>query len=179
MLQIPKIIQELRERILAAARRRLLTEGYAALSLRGIAQDCSIAVGTIYNYFPDKNTLIASVMLVDWLTALDKMDRGCAGARTISEGYLAIYAAIREFAQIYREVWTQFTRTGGSSGELDSRHLLLRDQLVARIAPLLERTGQTGCVDIAPILAETALSTAVQADILPEQVAAFIKRLVP
>lgn len=179
MLQIPKIIQELRERILAAARRRLLTEGYAALSLRGIARDCSIAVGTIYNYFPDKNTLIASVMLVDWLTALEKMDRGCTGARTTAEGYLAIYAAIREFAQIYREVWTQFAQTGGSSGELNSRHLMLRGQLVARISPLLERTGQAGCADIAPILAETALATAVQPDIAPEQVAAFLQRLVP
>ncbi|MBD5457178.1 MAG: TetR/AcrR family transcriptional regulator, partial [Lachnospiraceae bacterium] len=88
---MPKIIQELREKILAASRTRLLTEGYAALSLRGIAQDCSIAVGTIYNYFKDKNTLIASVMLEDWLEALETMERVCAQAETATEGYVGIY----------------------------------------------------------------------------------------
>lgn len=176
---MPKIIQELREKILAAARKRLLTEGYAALSLRGIAGDCSIAVGTIYNYFPDKNTLIASVMLGDWLEALAKMDRACAQAGTAAEGYTAIYAAIRGFSHIYREVWAQFAQTGGSSGEIDSRHLMLRNQLVERIVPLLERTGQAGITDIAPILAETVLAAAVQPDIGPEQIEAFIQRLVP
>ncbi len=176
---MPKVIQEPREKILAAARRRLLSEGYTALSLRGIAGDCSIAVGTIYNYFPDKNTLIASVMLGDWLEALARMDRACARARTAAEGYTAVYAAIREFSRIYQEVWSQFAQTGGSSGVIGSRHLMLRSQLVERISPLLERTGQAGATDIAPILAETALAAAVQPDITPEQIAAFIQRLVP
>ena len=175
---MPKIIEELREKILAAARKRLLLEGYSALSLRGIAQDCSIAVGTIYNYFKDKNTLIASVMLGDWLEALEKMDRSCAQARTAAEGYVGIYTAIRDFSRIYQEVWAQFAQTGGSSGEIGQRHLMLRNQLVERIVPLLERTGHGDLADAAPILAETVLAAAVQPDIGLEQITAFIQRLV-
>ena len=176
---MPKIIQELREKILAASRTRLLSEGYSALSLRGVAQDCSIAVGTIYNYFKDKNTLIASVMLEDWLDALSTMDRACAQAQTAAEGYVGMYTAIRDFSHIYREVWAQFAQAGGSSGEIDSRHLMLRNQLAERIVPLLARTGHGEIGSIAPILAETVLAAAVQPDIGLEQITAFIQHLVP
>lgn len=176
---MPKIIQELREKILAVSRTRLLTEGYAALSLRGIAQDCSIAVGTIYNYFKDKNTLIASVMLEDWLEALGAMDLACAQAETAAEGYVGIYTAIRDFSHTYREVWAQFSQAGGSSGEIDSRHLMLRNQLTERIVPLLARSGRGEMGDIAPILAETVLAAAVQPDISLEQITAFIQHVIP
>ena len=48
---MPKIIDEAREKILSAAKHTLLGQGYSVLSLRGVARQCGIAVGTIYNYF--------------------------------------------------------------------------------------------------------------------------------
>ena len=102
---MPKIIDEARERILAEARKTLLTAGYKGLSLRGLARDCSVAVGTIYNYFPNKDTLIALVMMQDWTEARERMERGvdkapayrkelwfCIGKSTAFLKYIGMYS---------------------------------------------------------------------------------------
>ena len=46
---MPKIIEDVENRILRAARERLLGGDLSSFSARGIAEDCGIAVGTIYN----------------------------------------------------------------------------------------------------------------------------------
>ena len=60
---MPKIIKNPEDRILQAARNRLLDKDLSSFSLRGVAADCGIAVGTIYNYFKDKESLMAAVMI--------------------------------------------------------------------------------------------------------------------
>ena len=67
---MPKIIKNPEDRILQAARNRLLDKDLSSFSLRGVAADCGIAVGTIYNYFKDKESLMAAVMIQDWMDAL-------------------------------------------------------------------------------------------------------------
>ena len=57
---MPKIIKNPEDRILQAARNRLLDKDLSSFSLRGVAADCGIAVGTIYNYFKDKESLMAA-----------------------------------------------------------------------------------------------------------------------
>ena len=56
---MPKVIPEVREKLLTTVRNRLLKDGPDAVSLRSIAKECGIAVGTVYNYFPNKDMLIA------------------------------------------------------------------------------------------------------------------------
>ena len=68
---MPKIIPELRERFLLSAKQRLLRDH--DLTIRQIAQDCETAVGTVYNYFPSKESLLAAVMMEDWRTCLNRM----------------------------------------------------------------------------------------------------------
>ena len=172
---MPKIIEELREKILRVAQHKLFAEGYGKVSLRAIAGECGIAVGTIYNYFKDKDTLIATIMLEDWAVALREMDAGCAAANTAAAGFAAIYAALERFAQRYREVWSQFSQAGGSAGVVDSRHLMLRGQIAQRIGVLLARFDGDGA--LAPLLAETVLAAAVQPDIGPAQITALADRL--
>ncbi len=52
---------EVREKILAAARRIVLEEGYAALSIRKLAAAVGYAPGTIYLYFKDRDELAIEV----------------------------------------------------------------------------------------------------------------------
>ncbi len=173
---MPKIIGDARRQILLAARRTLFAEGYSGLSLRGVAQDCSIAVGTIYNYFKDKDTLIASVMFEDWEKTLAQMDEVCAAAPSAEEGLAGIEQALRQFAQLYTSVWEQFSRAGGSSGVVSSRHQMLRGQISQRISALLDRLGYEDAV-LAPLLAETVLAAALQPDIGPEQIRRLARRM--
>ena len=60
---MPKIIENVRERAIAAAREMLAGEGYAAMTVRRVAQTLGIAPATLYNYYPAKENLAACVML--------------------------------------------------------------------------------------------------------------------
>lgn len=173
---MPKILDHPRERILAIAREKLFEQGYAGVSLRSVAAECGIAVGTIYNYYKDKDTLVASVMFEDWAKALASMEAGCASAADAAEGMLAVYEAIRGFARMYESVWDQFFRAGGSPGVVTSRHGMLRGQIARQLEALLTRLGKEDAA-LAPLLAETVLSAALQRDIGPEQLRALADRL--
>ncbi len=48
---MPKIIENLRERLLAEAKRQVMESGYANTTVRSIAKACGVGTGTVYNYF--------------------------------------------------------------------------------------------------------------------------------
>ena len=63
---MPKIIQNLENRLIEEARKQIEASGYGAVTIRSIAQACGVGVGTVYNYFPSKEVLIAKHLLDDW-----------------------------------------------------------------------------------------------------------------
>ena len=56
---MPKIIPDLKKNIINKGRTILFEEGYDALSMRRMASECGIAVGTIYNYMRNKDDLFS------------------------------------------------------------------------------------------------------------------------
>ena len=70
---MPKLIPELRERIIAAAKVRVLQSEDHDFTTRQIAEDCGIAAGTVYNYFHNKEELLANVMLEDWKQCVERI----------------------------------------------------------------------------------------------------------
>lgn len=56
-----RLKQELRDEILDAARNLFLKEGYAAVSMRRIAQKVGCSVGTLYLHFADKDAILAAI----------------------------------------------------------------------------------------------------------------------
>lgn len=69
-----------RETILSVAYDRAQKDGMASLGIRTIANECGVAIGTIYNYFPDKASLVTEVVARFWRTAIDE-----AGVLTSAE----------------------------------------------------------------------------------------------
>ena len=101
---MPKVIDGLQSRIMQSARERLFAAP-PSFSLRAIAKDCGIAVGTIYNYFPDKETLIASVFADDWNQIIAETEASISASEGIEEGVRAIYSGLARFTQSHRTVW--------------------------------------------------------------------------
>lgn len=58
-----------RRRVLDAAAARLVSQGYAATTLRQVAADAGIKAGSIYHYFPSKEALFTAV-LADGITVM-------------------------------------------------------------------------------------------------------------
>lgn len=55
-----------REAILQASRVLIQTQGWEAVNIRNVARACDISVGSIYNYFQNKSSLIAAAVESVW-----------------------------------------------------------------------------------------------------------------
>ena len=136
---MPKIIKNPEDRILQAAGKRMLDKDLSSFSLRGVAAECGIAVGTIYNYFKDKESLMAAVMVQDWMDALEDTRKELAQAQSLQEGLLHICRGIRNFCLRYQKVWNSYSAGGDFSTRYRMRHELLLSQITEMIKGLYER----------------------------------------
>ncbi len=71
---MPKIIKDLQSRIVKTAIRIFQEEGFSAIDIRRIAKESQIAVGTLYNYFPNKKALLYEVFQTLWAESIEKLD---------------------------------------------------------------------------------------------------------
>ncbi|MCA1685641.1 MAG: TetR/AcrR family transcriptional regulator [Planctomycetia bacterium] len=67
--------EQVRGKILAAARELIVKEGYEAVSMRKIATRVNYTAMALYRHFADKETLLRELCLEDFLTLRHAMDR--------------------------------------------------------------------------------------------------------
>ena len=131
---MPKIIENVREQLLAEAKRQISENGYANTTIRSVASKCRLGVGTVYNYFKSKDMLIASFMLDDWQECLSKMKQQSI---TDAERFFRfIYTALLEFAEKHTALFRDSDAAKVFAVAFTERHKLLRDQLAEIILPI-------------------------------------------
>ena len=69
-----------RDQILDVAYARAQRDGMASLGIRTVARECGVATGTIYNYFPDKASLVTEVVGRFWRQAMENAQNSPAVA---------------------------------------------------------------------------------------------------
>ena len=83
-----------RKRIIDAARRLFADEGYGQTTTREIARAAGIASGTLFNYFPTKEAIVAHLAGEAVADALGELDRrGGGGGEGLEEELFALVAA--------------------------------------------------------------------------------------
>lgn len=174
---MPKKIEDLQATILRQSRDILLRDGYDRLTIRGVAATCGVAVGTVYNYFPSKDMLVASVMLGDWEQALRRMEAGAAGAESVLEGLRAVFDAIAAFAAVYAGAWAQYSARADAAPVTRARHQQLIGQLCAVIEPLTRRFNRLFHPSLPSFLAETLLSSSIGPDARFDELLPILERL--
>lgn len=133
---MPKIIENVREQLLAEAKRQIFERGYADTTVRSVAGACGLGVGTVYNYFKSKEMLIATFVYEDWKKYLSDM-QGLPDdqPRVLLEG---IYEALKKFAAEHERLFSDSDAVKlvavGSSG----RHKMLREQIAGVVLPICE-----------------------------------------
>lgn len=63
---MPKILDAPREHIMEASKQELARDGVAGFNIRDVAKGSGVAIGTIYNYYGNKTSLIASTIRDNW-----------------------------------------------------------------------------------------------------------------
>ncbi|MBQ2767428.1 MAG: TetR/AcrR family transcriptional regulator [Clostridia bacterium] len=152
---MPKILENVREQLLAEAARQVIEYGYAQTTMRSVAAACSLGVGTVYNYFPSKDMLIASCMLEDWQCCLQLMGQApCGDTKAFLYG---IYSAIRHFSQKYAKLFSDADAAKVFSSVAGERHIQLRDQLAQIILPICDNSPIPNKAFLASFIAEEML----------------------
>ena len=126
---MPKIIENLKERLLAEANRQLTEGGYESVTIRSIAKGCGVGVGTVYNYFPSKEALIATQLLEDWQSCLETVQTTADLANTPQPVLQCMYAQLVGFADRHQAVFHSHAAASGFAGSFSQYHSLLRGQL--------------------------------------------------
>ena len=126
---MPKIIQNLEQRLIAEARRQIEENGYGAMTIRSVASGCGVGVGTVYNYFSSKDELTAAFMLEDWhkcITAIRTVSQYSESHKPV---LLCIYDQLHLYAQQNRKVFSDASAIPGFAGSFSRYHKVLRNQL--------------------------------------------------
>lgn len=92
-----------RQRILQAAARLFVTEGWHKTTTRDIAQGAGIATGTLFNYFPTKEAIVAALMAEALEHAAEEFHTGRAEGDSLeADLFSLIWSGLRGLRE-YRE----------------------------------------------------------------------------
>ena len=89
-----------KEEILQASRRLIQQQGWAAVSIRSVAQACNISVGSIYHYFDSKSDLAAATVESVWCDIFH-MPEGRAAFRCFTDCVEWAYERMRRGNEAY------------------------------------------------------------------------------
>lgn len=131
---MPKIIENLKDRLLAEAKRQLELGGYESVTIRSIAKGCGVGVGTVYNYFPSKEDLIATHLLEDWDDCLAAIQAAADASEVPRPVLQCMYAQLVAFARRHESVFRAEAAVSGFAGSFRRYHSLLRSQLAAPLS---------------------------------------------
>ncbi len=133
------------ERILDAAYALLVEEGAAAFNTNRLASRAQVGVGSVYEYFPNKQAIVAQLIERLSVQETDTMLERFAGVEQLSmseavrELVAALFDLYRQNHAVYRQLWSMAAQprdVGRRPGER-----LVMDQMRRRLEPLVDELG--------------------------------------
>lgn len=108
---MPKVLDNPKERILKEARILLNENGYNSLSMRELAKNSNIALGTLYNYFKNKYDLVSNLFDSDWHVILLKLKKVNGLNISFDEKIRKIKEGIEEFLDCHRGLFLEISES--------------------------------------------------------------------
>ena len=128
---MPKIIENLKDRLIAEAEKQIEESGYGAVTIRSVAKACGVGVGTVYNYFPSKEALIATHLLDDWRLCVDTITRTAESATDPKPVLRCVYQQLVSFADRHQAIFRDEAAVASFAGSFSQYHDRLRSQLAS------------------------------------------------
>lgn len=107
---MPKILENTYESILEKAEEILYEEGYNSISIRRIAKECNISIGTIYNYFSNKEMLIQKIIMNYWERFYEVFDKIAEEDTDFFIKLREIFYEFKIFFEKFSGIWVKVNR---------------------------------------------------------------------
>ena len=107
---MPKILQNPRETILKEGYKLLEAKGYKDFSMRELANRCDIGLGTVYNYFSNKISLVREIFNDIWIHIIEDLTSVKDKNISFEEKVKLIYLGLEKFLIYHREVFFELTK---------------------------------------------------------------------
>lgn len=155
---MPKIIENIRENLLAEAKRQVTELGYSAMTIRSVATACGVGTGTVYNYFPSKDMLVASFMLEDWMLCMQAIEQGSAEAEDTKAALYCMYQELLNYKEKHKKLFADENAEASYVASSAQRHHLLREQLAEPLKTWTRRQEKVDAEFLAEFIAENMLT---------------------
>ena len=173
---MPKVIENIRRLLLEEARRQVAEKGYGAVTVRSIAAACGVGLGTMYNYFPSKDDLIATYILEDWQETLEGVEALCREKGRPEEALPEVCVRMRGFVLAHQRVFGDAQAAQPFALAAAGRHKLLRSQLAGALYSVCGDGGWGDPGFLSEFLAEALLAWSVEGK-APEQLCPVLLKL--
>lgn len=127
---MPKILNDVQNRAIAAARAEIDKSGYDHLTMRGIAERLNISAGTLYHYFADKEALVSALVKEDWEPVKAGLWKNAGKKRSAAEVCRLLYDTVSAFSRSHQNI---FTSSSAKALPSDAFHLRFVEELAELI----------------------------------------------
>ena len=155
---MPKIIENIREKLLEEAKRQVSELGYSAMTIRSVAAACGVGTGTVYNYFPSKDMLVASFMLEDWMLCVQSIEQGAQTAEDAEAVLYCMYQELLTYQEKYKTLFADENAEASYVASSTQRHHLLCEQLAEPLKIWTRRQDKVDASFLAEFIAENMLT---------------------
>lgn len=135
---MPKIIENLESRLITEAKKQIEESGYGAMTIRSVAKACGVGVGTVYNYFPSKEALVATHLLEDWNPCIAAIRAVSAYSEAPRPVALCIYDQLIAFSRRHVAIFRDEAAAASFAGSFGRYHGMLRAQLAQPLRKFCE-----------------------------------------
>ena len=139
---MPKIIEKVREQLIAEARRQSSEVGYAQMTMRSVASACGIATGTIYNYFPSKDMLVAAFMLEDWKVCADSLKKRIARTDSAEKMLKTVFTELSDFEKSHEKLFSDTDAIHTYANSFGESHVSFRLRVSELIRPAFSASAE-------------------------------------
>lgn len=128
MMYMPKILENIKEKLIIEGRKILIEQNYKQLNIRDIAKNCGIGIGTFYNYFSNKEDFVSEIFRDDWKNTLCLADELMSSNEPFKEKVRKIYFSMQGFVDKYIAIFYEIAMLKGyeHKTEYDIKDLYLK-----------------------------------------------------